>query len=279
MGDGGELNRLLSVLRTLTAELPQWGRNILYFVLPFFLVAGVWEIVVRYGLISATALPPPSSVFSSFVRMIDNGSLLHHLSKSFNRLAIGYLLAMGSGIGVGLLLTLSRVMRDMFAPVLSLLISVPTIAWVPVLLITMGLGDKTVITAVFLGGFFAITHNTMRGVELIDKTLINAARIMGVTGVKLFKSVYLPGSLPGVLTGMRLAIGYSWRALVGGEMLSAMIEWGIGKMIYQARFWNDVSTMFVGLIVIGVSGFLLDRLLLQAIERATVERWGMLTER
>ena len=265
--------------KRLLAEAERWAKNVLYFLLPFILVGAVWEIVVRLGIVTATSLPPPSSVLSSFWRMVTNGSLPHHLARSFYRLAIGYLLAVGAGIGVGLVLTLNKTLRDMFAPVLSLLMSVPTIAWVPVLLITMGLGDRTVITAVFLGGFFAITHNTMRGVELIDKTLINAARIMGVSGVKLFATVYLPGSLPAVLTGMRLGIGYSWRALVGGEMLSAMIEWGIGKMIYQARFWNDVTVMFVGLMVIGFSGFLLDRIFLQSLERATVERWGMLTER
>ena len=273
------MNHSRDLLRNLVSELPQWGKSILYFILPFLFIAGVWEIVARFGLVSATSLPPPGSVLSSFMRMIDNGSLLHHLSKSFYRLAIGYLLAVGTGIGAGLILTLNRTLRDMFAPVLSLLISVPTIAWVPVLLITMGLGDKTVITAVFLGGFFAIVHNTMRGIELIDGTLVNAARIMGVSGVKLLTSVYLPGSLPAMLTGMRLGIGYSWRALVGGEMLSAMVEWGIGKMIYQARFWNDVSAMFVGLMVIGFSGFLLDRIFLQSMEKATVQRWGMLTER
>ena len=279
MGNGEELSTPRESQRGLLAGAEQWAKNVIYFLLPFILLGAVWEIVGRSGAVSATTLPLPSSILSSFLRMVNDGSLPHHLARSFYRLSIGYLLAVGIGIGTGLLLTLNRTLREMFSPVLSLLMSVPTIAWVPVLLIIMGLGDKTVITAVFLGGFFAITHNTMRGIEMIDKTLINAARIMGVSGVKLFTTVYLPGSLAAVLTGMRLGIGYSWRALVGGEMLSAMIEWGIGKMIYQARFWNDVTVMFVGLMVIGFSGFLLDRIFLQSIERATVQRWGMLTER
>jgi NitT/TauT family transport system permease protein len=160
-----------------------------------------------------------------------------------------------------------------------LLISVPTIAWVPVLLITMGLGDRTVISAVFLGGFFAIAYNTMRGIEMVSESQINAARITGVRRLRLFASVLLPGSLVSVITGLRLGIGYSWRALVGGEMLSALVEWGIGKMVYQARFWNDVAAMFVGLVVIALSGLLLDRMLLKWLEKETVERWGMLAER
>jgi ABC-type nitrate/sulfonate/bicarbonate transport system permease component len=148
-----------------------------------------------------------------------------------------------------------------------------------VLLITMGLGDRTVITAIFLGGFFAITYNTMRGIEMVDEDQMNAARLMGVSGLRLFSSVLLPASLVSIITGLRLGIGYSWRALVGGEMLSALVEWGIGKMVYQARFWNDVAAMFVGLIVIGLSGFLLDRIFLKWLEKETVEKWGMLVER
>jgi ABC-type nitrate/sulfonate/bicarbonate transport system permease component len=143
----------------------------------------------------------------------------------------------------------------------------------------MGLGDRTVITAIFLGGFFAITYNTMRGIEMVDEDQMNAARLMGVSGLRLFSSVLLPASLVSIITGLRLGIGYSWRALVGGEMLSALVEWGIGKMVYQARFWNDVAAMFVGLIVIGLSGFLLDRIFLKWLEKETVEKWGMLVER
>jgi len=143
----------------------------------------------------------------------------------------------------------------------------------------MGLGDRTVITTVFLGGFFAITYNTMRGIEMVPRNQILAAREMGVNGAHLFFAVLLPGSLVSLITGLRLGIGYAWRALVGGEMLAAMIEWGIGKMVFQARFFNNVSIMFVGILLIGLSGYLLDRTFLRWLEMATVERWGMVRRR
>ena len=95
----------------------------------------------------------------------------------------------------------------------------------------------------------------------------------------MFVLVLLPASLVSVITGLRLGIGYAWRALVGGEMLSALAEWGIGKMIYQARFFNDIAAMFVGLMLIGISSFLLDRVVLKRLEKETVEKWGMLAER
>ena len=260
-----------------------WQTRILsagQFIFPFLIIGGLWEGLVQTHVISTPTFPAPSAIVARFWSLATGeGVLWKHLAQSLYRLSVGYALAMGFGLVFGTILAMQRTLREMFSPILSLLISVPTIAWVPVFLIIMGLGDRTVITVVFLGGFFAITYNTIRGIEMVDVNRIRAARIMGARGPKLFVSVLLPGSLVSVITGLRLGIGYSWRALVGGEMLSAMITWGIGKMIYQARFWNDISVMFVGLMVIGVSGFILDRSLLKWLERVTVEKWGMLAER
>ena len=191
---------------------------------------------------------------------------------------LGYLLAVVFGVAAGSLLALNNSLRSAFSPLLNMLMSVPTIAWVPVLLLTLGLGERTVISAVFLGAFFAITFNTMRGIEMIPKSTMHAARTAGARGWRLFHTVLMPASLVVVLSGLRLGVAYAWRALVGGEMLSALIEWGLGRMIYQARFWNDVEVMFVGLMMIGLVSAIIDRGLLAWIERRTVERWGMLAK-
>jgi NitT/TauT family transport system permease protein len=259
-------------------SLRQFQRGI-EFIIPFIVIGLIWEAIVRTEIIDLASLPTPSSIFLKLWQMTWGGVLFKHMFHSLYRLMIGYLLSVSLGIMTGALLAMQKTVRDMFSPLLSLLISVPTIAWVPVLLITMGLGDRTVITAIFLGGFFAITYNTLRGIEMVEEDQVNAARIMGVSGFRLFNTVLLPASLVSIITGLRLGIGYAWRALVGGEMLSALVEWGIGKMVYQARFWNDVTAMFVGLIVIGVSGFLLDRVFLKWLEKKTVVTWGMLAER
>ncbi len=254
--------------------------EIIEFLIPFLVIAVIWEIVARVGLVSPTSLPAPSAIISRFWQLAFVRTVLwSNILASAYRMIVGYLLAVGIGITVGAILSLNATLRTLFEPVLSLLISVPTIAWVPVLLIIMGLGDKTVITTVFLGGFFAITYNTMRGIEMVNKNIVRAASTMGVSGVKMFFDVLLPGSLVSLVTGLRLGIGYSWRALVGGEMLAAMIEFGVGKMVFQARYWNDITTMFVGIILIGLSGYILDRLALQWLEKITVEKWGMLARR
>jgi len=248
------------------------------FIFPFIVVGLVWEILVAVKLV--TLLPSPHELIIRFYQLSFQKHVLEkHLYHSLYRLIIGYLLATIFGIVSGTLIGIKKIVSDIFSPILGLLISIPTIAWVPVLLITLGLGDKTVIVAIFLGGFFEVAYSTVNGIRMVDKNLVNAARIMGASKLKIFSHVLLPGAMVSIVPGLRLAIGYSWRALVGAEMLAAMIKWGIGKMIYEARFWNDVVTMFLGLAVIGIMGMLLDRFIMGYIEKATIERWGMIKER
>jgi len=254
---------------------PQLKKTFL-FILPFLVVIPIWEIIAQLNLIGQ--LPAPSEIYLKFHYLaFEKDILLNHLTGSIYRLIIGYILAVIFGILLGTLIGLKKIFSDILTPILSLLIAIPTIAWVPVLLITLGLGDETVIAAVFLGGFFAITYSVIHGMKTVDKNLINAGKIAGAGKYKLFESVLLPGSLVSLIPGLRLAIGYSWRALVGAEMLAAMVKWGVGKMIFTSRMSNVVETMFLGLVIIGIAGLILDRLLLY-IENKTVVKWGMVTE-
>jgi NitT/TauT family transport system permease protein len=254
--------------------------GIVQFLFPFLVLGSLWEVVIRLGLVNAKLLPAPSMLMQELYELLfRKQALQYHLYYSLYRLSLGYFLAVIVGVMMGTVLALSTMMRQMFSVTLSLLISIPTIAWIPVLLITLGLGDKTVITAIFLGGVFEITYSTVAGMRSVDQQLTNAARIMGATRWDLFFKVLLPGSLVSIMPALRLSVGYCWRALVGGEMLSAMIKWGLGKMIYEARFWNDVKVMLVGLAAIGILGVVLDRLLLKTLEQATLEKWGILVER
>jgi len=250
--------------------------RILSFLFPFVLLGVLWEIAVQTGLITLNSLPAPSLLLRKFWGLaFESGVLWKHLGKSMARLLIGYSLAAVAGVLIGMLLALNGTLKDLFEPTFSFLMSVPTIAWIPIFLITLGLGDRTVITAIFISSFFSIMYSTMRGIEMVDRSSVRAARMMGLEGLRLFLFVLLPGSLVSIINGFRLAIGYAWRALVGGELLAALIEWGMGKMVYQARYFNDAAVMIVGLLTIGFCGFLLDQIFLITIEKRTVEKWGM----
>jgi NitT/TauT family transport system permease protein len=250
------------------------------FLFPFLVLCGAWEVLVRAGAVNGQVVPAPSAIIGEFYQLLwQKQTLGYHVVSSLYRLLAGYLLAVIAGFAAGSLLGLNRTLRDMFSPVLSLLMAVPTIAWVPVLLITAGLGDTTVIAAIFLGGVFEITYSTMTGIRALNRQQVNAARIMGARRLMLFFEVIVPGSLLYVMPALRLSIGYCWRALVGAEMLAAAIQWGLGRMIYDARFWNDVKIMFVGLVTIGLFGVFFDRLLLKRLEKGTIQKWGMLAAR
>ena len=251
-----------------------------YFILPFLIVVGLWELVVDVGIANPSLVPSPSLIALKFYRLITpKPILLNGLYLSFYRLILGYALGVLIGISLGVLMGISKFLHRVFSSILSLLISVPTLAWVPLLLVTLGPGEETVIIAIFLGSFFPIVYNTLNGIRSVDKHHVWASQIMGADKATVFFEVLLPGSLVSIITGLRLAIGYSWRALVGAEMLAAGISAGVGQMIYAARAFNDVEAMFAGLVIIAIGGLLLDRLLMDPIERKTVEKWGMVKER
>ena len=235
---------------------------------------------MNFGVLNASLIPSPSQILLAlFEKTFPEPILPTHLWQSLCRVVLGFGLGAFLGISVGILMGVENLFYKAFFPILSFLIPVPTLAWVPLLLVTFGIGDETVILAIFLGSFFPIVYNTMNGIRGVEKQQVWMAQSMGADKVTVFFDVLLPGSMVSMVAGLRLAIGYSWRALVGAEMLAAGIEWGIGDMIYKARFVNDVQTMFVGLLIIAIGGLLMDRLIMSPLEKWTIEKWGMVKER
>ncbi len=234
------------------------------------LVAIWW---VTYHLDIIRVLPSPAEVASTLVG--EWSMLASDLATSAFRIAIGFSIAMIMGIPIGLLMGTNRYAYFLLRPVFALLLPVPTLAWVPILLILWGIGNQTIIFAIFLGGFFSITYNTATGVRSIDKDLILAAKVMGASRWGLLKKVLLPGSMVSMLAGLRLAVGYSWRALVGAEMLAAANA-GLGFRVFNARRFMAVDVMFASLVIIMIAGFFMERFLIAPLEERTVKRWGML---
>ena len=253
--------------------------KVLRFLFPLLISLAIWELLVTLHLLDPKLVPSPSRiVLTMYSLTAPQPTLLVYLYRSIYRFAIGYGLGAILGIGVGILMGINKHFYRMASPILSLLISVPTIAWVPLFLITVGIGDETIILAIFLGCFFAIVYNTMNGIRSINKELIWASKIMGANKMTIFSKVLLPGASVSIITGLRLAVGYSWRALVGAEML-ASISGGIGYLVYAARAFNAVHIMFTGLVIIALGGLIIDNLILGFLEKKTIEKWGMIKKR
>jgi NitT/TauT family transport system permease protein len=243
---------------------------------PFVVVFSLWEIVARMGFFPPRLFPSLVEVATAFVQLTANGILPHHALDTILRLLGGAALAAIVGVTLGILMGRSRRMEDIVLPLVSVMAPIPGIAWAPLFLLWFGLGSQPAMLLVAFVSAFPIIFNTWTGVKAVKEIWVRSALAMGADDRRLFVKVILPGALPYILTGLRLGLAQAWRALVGVEMLAA-VPWGLGWMIFGAREFLNTDVMLAGVVVIGVLGLALEKLVFQKIEQFTVMRWGMMT--
>lgn len=241
-----------------------------------------WEFLSRAGILNEFLFPPPSSIFPHMWSKsgvdIQDGVLYSHVYYSMLRLLTGLALATAAGTLIGILIGLTKWGRFIFKPLLSLFMPVPTLAWTPILLLLMGVDNKTTILIVFIAASFEIILNVVAGIENMNVKVFWVARSMGASPLQIFFKVIIPGILPYLITGVKLGSGYAWRALIAAEMLAAS-SYGLGFMIYEASEFMDMTTIYGGLVMIALLGYLIENVLMGAVERRTVEKWGVQVER
>ncbi|QOZ09141.1 ABC transporter permease [Bradyrhizobium sp. CCBAU 51765] len=250
----------------------------LRFCWPIAAVLLLWEASSRLGLMNPVLMPPPSAVVANMVRLLhsENGALpvlLKHTLVSFGRIAVGYGLAAVICTALGLLMGINRSVHAFFDPIITVMMPIPTLAWVPIIILWLGMTDATIIFVIFLAGLFPIIYNSAAGVRGISKKHLWAAELMGASHFKLFFKVLLPGALPSIITGHILAVSNGWRALVGAEMLAGS-GWGLGYLIFDARTFMDTETVYGGIVMIALLGLLIEKGLFRPLQRYTIERWG-----
>jgi NitT/TauT family transport system permease protein/taurine transport system permease protein len=189
---------------------------------------------------------------------------------------IGSVISIITGIGVGLVLGLNRWAFRFFFPLVNFFQSVAEIGWLPLFVIWFGFGLTTIVFVIFYTIFFAMVLNTMLGVQTVPQNLVNSLLTLGGKRRHIILEVLLPGALPNIVTGVRVGIGYGWRALIAAEMLVG--ETGLGFMIFDARKFNLTQRIILGMLMIGLLWLLTDRLILKPIEAKTVERWGTIVK-
>ncbi len=175
---------------------------------------------------------------------------------------------------LGILMARFRPVENFFLPLVSALMPIPSLAWVPVFILWFGLGDTVAILIVFYAAMFPMLLNTWSGVRSVNPLWLRAAGAMGANERALFWKVIIPGASPFIITGLRQAFLRAWIAVVGAEMLAAS-DWGLGWVIFDAKEFLNADVMLASLAVIGVIGFAFERLVFGSLERATVLRWGM----
>src|SRR5258706_3041998 len=188
-----------------------------------------------------------------------SGTILTHLMASMQRVYGGFLLAVAVGVPLGLVIGKVPLLRQLLDPTLSLLRPIPVTAWLPLSMVFFGLGPRSAVFLVFLGAFYPILLNTIFGVRSVDPRLFEAANMLGCDGTSLFRKVVLPAALPSIFTGLRLGHGFAWILIVVGEMTG--VPTGLGSGIMDGRPPSRADLLITGMIVIGVAGFLCDRLI------------------
>jgi NitT/TauT family transport system permease protein len=237
-----------------------------------------WHLGVRWS--GTRLIPSPAGVATmmwdfAFGGIYDDafsGTLPIHFWKSVQRVYGGFFLAALLAIPLGLMLGRQPLLRALLDPTLSLLRPIPVTAWLPLSMILFGLGPKSALFLVFLGAFYPILLNTVFGVKSVDARLFEAAEMLGCSGAQMFRAVVLPAALPSIFNGLRLGAGFAWILIVVGEMTG--VPEGLGAVIMDGRSLSRTDLVITGMIIIGVTGYLSDRLLLLLSRRLL--RWSPL---
>ena len=237
------------------------------------LLVGIWETAAQTGLVPETKLPAPSQVLVAAWELTADGRLGGHLAQSLTRAAIGLVIGGVLGLLLGAVAGLIRIGDDLVDPPVQMARMLPHLGLVPLLIIWLGIGESLKISLVGLGAFFPIYLNTYAGIRNIDQRLIEAARTCGLSWLARVRHVVIPGSLPSLFLGLRLAFGTGWLSLVVGEQVNA--QRGIGFMMMEAREFAQTDVVVLGLIIYALLGLLSDLLLRLAEKRALVWRRGL----
>lgn len=228
--------------------------------------------LLAWALFSATGLvglPGPGEVVLRAGELMADGTLGEDTVASLSRVLSGFLLGSLLAIPVGFIMGWYGVGRAIIEPYVQFFRTIPPLALLPLVMVTMGIGETPKIFVIFLAAFLSCVISTYQGVVSVDKTLINAARVLGANSFVIFRRVVVPASSPFILVGMRIGLGAGWATVVAAELLAAPN--GLGMRMQQAQQFYDMPTIFVNVIAIGILGLVMDRLLLMV--EAHLTRW------
>ncbi len=212
-------------------------------------------------------IPTPVAVVIEGWSAILDGSLWANTSASLVRVLLGFGLGVAVAIPAGFLMGWYWLARGLVQPWVQFFRTVPPLALIPLVIVILGIGEDAKIFVIFLAAFLACVLATFQGVRNVDITMINAARVLGAKDLTIFARVVIPASTPFIFVGMRVALGSAWATLVASELIAAPT--GLGRMMQSAAQFLQTDRIVVGIVMIGLLGFVMDRALLLLERRLT----------
>jgi NitT/TauT family transport system permease protein len=251
-------------------ELPRRHRSWIALAGPVALVA-VWALLARLHLFPESLFPHPFAVARGLVLELRSGRLVDDAIASLFRVGCGFLLAVVLGVPAGLVVGRSAWARQAFLPMVNFFRSLSPLAWIPFAILWLGIGDPPAIFLIFMAAFFPVVLSTGAAVANIPSVYFRVARDLGIQGAELLQEVMLPAIAPQVITTLRVAAGLSWLVVVAAEMIAGSD--GLGFAVWDARNGLRIDLLGAAMVVIGVIGVVLDRLLVR-LTRIPSVRWG-----
>ena len=224
--------------------------------LSIIIIILIWALLSGTQVFSEYVFPGPVRVFKAFVSMLGTGELLVNIGVSLLRVIAGFVIASILGFFLGVLVVRFPGCDPYISPLIEFIRHIPPISLIPLLILWCGLGEPSKLIVIILTAFFPVFINTTAGVLACDRKLIEVGEVLHMSKNEIFTKIRIPAALPNILVGMKIALGYSWRAIVAAEMVAA--SKGLGYLILDSQAMSRTDKVFVGIIIIGVLGILMD---------------------
>ncbi len=233
--------------------------------LPVAALLLLWQAACNMEIWSQYVLPSPQRVFQSFGGMLGDGTLFRHILVSLWRVLSGFSIAFVLAFLLGILAGVHPSSAPFYKHIVEFMRNVPPLSLIALLILWFGIGETSKLIIIVLASFFPMFLNIKKGLASCDVKLLEVGRSLNFSKTQLFLKIRLPNALPDILVGMRVGLGYSWRAIIGAEMIAASS--GLGYLILDAQQMSRSDKVIVGIFVIGLVGFLCDRLFSYAIQK------------
>lgn len=242
-------------------KIKQKAESVFTFVLMPILLVILWQWGSGKGFINPHILPAPTKEVETFQSLVASGKLQRNLLVSAGRVVQGFAFGAALGIVLGSIMGLSKRLHKLLISLVGIFRPIPMIAWIPLLILGMGIGEESKVTVIAMGSFWPILLNTIQGFQTVDQKFLEVAKILEKSKWQVIVNVIFPSALPSVFTGIRLGISSAWTCVVAAEMIAA--SEGIGYMITYARELTQPHVMLVGVFAIGFIGLFIDMLVLE----------------